>query len=827
MRTRGNKIGRRFWALRAARANPICMMRRRADGLGRLFAAVVGVGLAALILGWVTAVHAQIAPCDPIQSNPVACENSNPGNPPSEWDIGSSSGDPSIQGFATDISVNVGQTVRFKINTNASAYRIDIYRMGYYAGMGARRMATSIQLSAPLPQTQPACLTDGATGLIDCGNWAESASWVVPSNAASGIYFARLTRLDTLGASHIFFVVRNDAGNSAVLFQTSDTTWQAYNNYGGNSLYVGAPAGRAYKVSYNRPFSTRSSSPTSWIFNAEYPMVRWLEANGYDVSYTTGVDSERNGSLIPRHKVFLSVGHDEYWSGGQRANVEAARRLGVHLAFFSGNELFWKTRWEPSIDGSGTPYRTLVCYKETNANQPIDPSDPPTWTGTWRDPRFSPPADGGYPENALTGTLYAVNSTRNDAIQVPAAYGNLRFWRNTAIATLAPGTTYTMPAGTLGYEWDEDRDNGFRPDGSFPLSSTTVNIQNQYLLDYGGTYGSGTPTHSLTLYRHSSGALVFGAGTVQWSWGLDSNHDNGGLAPDRNMQQATVNLLADMGVQPVTLQPGLAAAAASTDTTAPTSSITSPTAGSTVQMGRPVTITGTATDTGGGVVAAVEVSVDGGATWQRATGRATWSYTWTPGGALGPVTIKSSAIDDSGNIETPSAGVTVTVNPPSCPCSIWSNTTTPAVASQNDSNPVELGVRFRSDLSGSITAIRFYKGPANTGTHTGHLWTNTGTLLASVTFAGETASGWQQATLSTPVAIAANTTYVVSYYAPAGGWAVNLSYFATSSFNSPPLHALADGLDGPNGVYRYGASGFPTNTYQSSNYWVDVVFTGP
>src|SRR5207249_6642812 len=95
--------------------------------------------------------------------------------------------------------------------------------------------------------------------------------------------------------------------------------------------------------------------------------------------------------------------------------------------------------------------------------------------------------------------------------------------------------------------------------------------------------------------------------------------------------------------------------------------------------------------------------------------------------------------------------------------------------------------------------------------------------LASLTFAGETASGWQQATLSTPVAIAANTTYVVSYYAPAGGYAVNLPYFA-SSFNTPPLHALADGLDGPNGVYRYGASGFPTNTYQSSNYWVDVVF---
>src|SRR5207247_10661808 len=100
--------------------------------------------------------------------------------------------DPGTQAFPTDISVTVGQSVRSTTNTTASAYRIDIYRMGYYAGMGARRMAASIQLSAPLPQTQPACLTDGATGLIDCGNWAESASWVVPSNAASGIYFARL-----------------------------------------------------------------------------------------------------------------------------------------------------------------------------------------------------------------------------------------------------------------------------------------------------------------------------------------------------------------------------------------------------------------------------------------------------------------------------------------------------------------------------------------------------------------------------------------------------------------------------------------------------------
>ena len=360
-------------------------------------------------------------------SNPIVCENAKTGNPASEWDI-VGAGDPSIQGFATDISVNKGETVHFKIDSAAAGYRLDIYRMGYYGGMGARKIVT---VTPSAVQSQPACLEDSTTGLIDCGNWAESASWAVPSDATSGIYFAKVVRTDDgSGASHIVFIVRDDNGHSDILFQTSDTTWQAYNSYGGNSLYVGSPAGRAYKVSYNRPFTTRQVTPEDWVFYAEYPMVRWLEANGYNVSYFTGVDSDRRGAEIREHEVFLSVGHDEYWSAGQRANVEAARAAGVHLAFFSGNEVFWKTRWENSIDVSGTPYRTLVTYKETHANAKIDPL-PNAWTGTWRDPRFSPPADGGRPENALTGTIFTVNCCTFAAIEVPAADGKMRFWRNT------------------------------------------------------------------------------------------------------------------------------------------------------------------------------------------------------------------------------------------------------------------------------------------------------------------------------------------------------------------------------------------------------------
>ncbi|BBH67980.1 hypothetical protein ACTI_46650 [Actinoplanes sp. OR16] len=746
-------------------------------------------------------------PCAPLV-NPVACENTKAGTPKSTWDV-SGYGSDALQGFPTQISVNAGQTVDFKIKSSAASYRLDIYRMGYYAGNGARFITTVNPVGR---QTQPSCASQAATGLVDCGNWAVSASWPVPAGAVSGIYFARLVRTDgTSGASHIVFVVRNDAGRSDVIFQTSDSTWQAYNTYGGNSLYVGSPAGRAYKVSYNRPITTRGTGAEDFVFNAEYPMVRWLEANGYDVSYIAGVDADRSGALLKNHRAFLSVGHDEYWSGQQRANVEAARDAGVSLAFLSGNEVFWKTRWE---DG----YRTMVCYKETHANGKIDPTA--AWTGSWRDPRFSPPADGGRPENGLTGTIFKVNAGTVN-LQVPAADGKMRLWRGTTVATQAAGATATLGTGTLGYEWDEDADNGFRPRGQIKLSTTTASGLD-VLQDYGSTYANGSATHNLTLYRAPSGALVFGAGTVQWSWGLDSDHDRGSGAASTPMRQATVNLLADMGVQPATLQSGLTAATASTDTTGPSAAITAPAAGATVPAGAPAVISGTATDTGGGVVGGVEVSTDNGSTWHPATGRASWSYTWRPGNT-GAATIRVRATDDSGNVGA-DATRAVTVGPRTCPCSIWDALTVPVTPADPDGSGTEVGIRFRSDVAGQVTAIRFYKGSGNTGTHTGKLWTNTGTQLASITFSGESASGWQQATLPTPVTLAANTTHVVSYYAPNGHYAGDTGYFTTKGADNAPLHALRDGLDGVNGVYRYGA-GFPTESWASANYYVDVVFT--
>jgi len=159
------------------------------------------------------------------------------------------------------------------------------------------------------------------------------------------------------------------------------------------------------------------------------------------------------------------------------------------------------------------------------------------------------------------------------------------------------------------------------------------------------------------------------------------------------------------------------------------------------------------------------------------------------------------------------------------PCTLWSPSTTPTNPSVNDSNTVELGVKFSSELDGFITGLRFYKGSGNTGLHIGNLWSRDGQLLATANFTNETTSGWQQVNFPNPVAITANTVYVASYHTETGNYAADNNFFANSGVEKEPLRALRNGVDGGNGVYKYGSSGFPDNTFASSNYWVDVVFT--
>ena len=194
----------------------------------------------------------------------------------------------------------------------------------------------------------------------------------------------------------------------------------------------------------------------------------------------------------------------------------------MNLQFLTGNEVYWRTRYEPSADASRTAYRTLVSYKETWGNAKIDPTA--EWTGTWRDPRFASPANGGgSPENALVGTVYMVNfsdlamTVRQDEGKLPPVAQHRPRQHDRRVHRRSRRTpSATSPTRTL--------DNGFRPPGLIRLSTTTGAVP-EYLRDFGNTVTAGTTTHHLTLYRAPSGALVFSAGTVQWTWGLDAEHD--------------------------------------------------------------------------------------------------------------------------------------------------------------------------------------------------------------------------------------------------------------------------------------------------------------
>lgn len=761
---------------------------------------------------------AAVNPCAPPVVNPVACENTQPGTP--NWQTAND--DSTIAGFTTDISSTPGGTVQFKVNTNASSYQIQIYRLGYYGGAGARLVST---LNVGTKTTQPACKSDPVTFMTDCGNWAVTATWNVPTTAVSGVYYAVLHRNDTGGENEMAFVIRNDSSHSDILFQTSDETWEAYNSYGNGSLYTGVGPGTngaTWAVSYNRPLSGQGDE--NFIFNAEVPMLYFLEENGYDVSYTTDVDSARNGGLITNHKVFMSVGHDEYWSNEQRANVQAALDAGTNAAFLTGNDVFWKTQWANSIDGSNTAWRTVTCYKDTLASKDIDPSS--TWMGTWRDPRFSPPADGGRPEDSLLGQIFQVNGYRSDSLQVPASYGKMRLWRNTPLTGMSSGSTYTFQPGTLGYEWDTVQDNGFQPAGVARLSSTTVNLNGNYLLlNYGDNFQPGTATHNLTEYRDAkSHSLIFAAGTVQWAWGVADNHafQTGTNTSDTRMQQATVNFLADMGVQPLTLMAGLVSATASTDTSPPAVAITS---APNTMVAQNYTFGGTVSDVGGGQVAGVEASSDGGKTWHYANwtaGTNTWNFSFVPN-QVGSVTVEVRAVDDSANLSAP-VSATISVGSRNCPCGVFADSSAPVNASTNDSSELELGMQFQSSQAGWVTGVRFYKGAGNTGTHTGTLWTTTGQKLAAGTFTNETTTGWQTMTFARSVPIQANTTYVVSYHDPNGHYAADNNYFTNGPAIMQPMTGMQGTTAAPNGLFSIGPTAFPNNSFQNSNYWVDPIF---
>ncbi|GAA1995068.1 DUF4082 domain-containing protein [Catenulispora subtropica] len=830
---------------------------RRYTALRTAFYATMTMVLAATVTVWGNAQEA-FASC----GNAVACENQQTSGVQDLTDganhlatYTSAYGD--IQGFATSESVVPGSTVSMKVQS-PTKYAVEVTRLGYYGGKGSRLMSWSMNTSTGTypatygGNTLPACVSDKPTGLVDCGNWATTVQIQVPSTAVSGLYIVSLEQWDStdalIGYMPVPLIVRepdNAAHHSDIVVQTSDQTWQAYNTFGGQDLYVGngpAPDGRAYRVSYNRPLPDIGQNG---VFGSEFALLYWLEENGYDVSYISGVDASSDPASVSNHKVFISSGHDEYWNQAQWNNVMAARHAGQNQFFMSGNEVFWRTRFENSIDGANTPNRTLTTYKMSKLydSNPVNGVPDPSgqWTGTWMDAHGL--GSGAAPEDQMTGTLFSVNANQYSPMTFSAAYSKMRLWRNTSVASLLSGSTST-PYGLLGYEWDSDYADSTRPPGMIDMSSTTLNVD-QLRLDYGNSYGNGQATHSLVEFRdQTSHSLVFGTATVQWSWGLTNLHtDNTGVAnppnppsqsstEDRDVKQATMNVLADMGVQPTTPTTGLVRGTAlPAGTPGPATTVTAPADGTTVQVLKPITMTGTATPAAGTVTARVEVSTDGGTTWNAASttptagGAVSWSYPWTPA-STGTVQVQVRSEDDNADIGTAQT-LNLTVGPQVCPCVIFPSTATPSHADSGDGASVELGTKFRTSTAGKVTGVRFFQSVANTGSHTASLWTSTGQLLGTTpaSTATVTSPGWQTLTFTNPVMIKANTTYVVSYHAPVGHYAADAGYFTGDGAGQPPIQALKSGTDGGNGVFAYGSStSFPNNSYNDTNYWVDPVF---
>jgi len=294
---------------------------------------------------------------------------------------------------------------------------------------------------------------------------------------------------------------------------------------------------------------------------------------------------------------------------------------------------------------------------------------------------------------------------------------------------------------------------------------------------------------------------------------------------DRNMQQATVNIFADMGAQPATLIAGLVAATKSTDTTAPTSAIASGLNGQAVDDGAKVMVSGTASDVGG-VVAGVEVSVDGGATWHPATGTSTWSFAWIAHGSP-TVSVKAGRWTTAETWRPPAP---VPRSASRARARLWGTNAAPDVADFGDASSVELGVKFTSDSPGVITGVRFYKSPNNKGTRREPVDLRR-PALGLRRLHGRDGIWMQSVTFPAPVSIAANTTYVASYFAPQGHYAVSPGYFYRTRHRCPQGTArstarrctqLRSTPASGNGVYAYGAaSSFPAGTYGGSNYSVE------
>jgi hypothetical protein len=474
-------------------------------------------------------------------SDPTAVQAENARQGATNWHITNFAGAGEIQAYAGQTSVNAGETLDLYVSTKQArtAYHIDFYRMGWYGGAGARLVSTA---TGRVGRSQG--YYTGATGLVGSGgrqfdqisglldvNWAPTDRLHVPPDWISGFYLALLT--DAGGKqTYVPFVVRQDFRSADFLYKAAFNTYQAYNAWGGKSLYadnsngaktVGGSSG-AVKVSFNRPYDSDYGSGD--FLRYEYNLVRWIERMGYDVTYVADEDVASNPDLLHGHKAFISSGHDEYWTAPERRNVEKALDHGMHMAFISGDAVYWQARYEPSV--SGDQNRTLVVYR--GSADPLYASDPSHATVRWCDPPLN------RPQHMLTGTVYA---GQTEPFTQDWVVHDTSSWLFTG-TDLKPGDRV---AKLIGKEFDRAPTDMLGPPGLQILSHSPITVP---AVDRPPNVAYAEST----IYTAASGATVFSAANVTWSWGLDGEsfpigalHDTPVSAP---IQKMTRNLFDHM-----------------------------------------------------------------------------------------------------------------------------------------------------------------------------------------------------------------------------------------------------------------------------------------
>jgi hypothetical protein len=315
-----------------------------------------------------------------------------------DWIVNHTGPDHSLEGFASHVSAVRGDDVTLFVNTSGKSVQVHAYRMGFYQGIGGRLIWQSDTVAAgrqPPPTVTPFLNT------VSCP-WSPTLSFTVDHSWPPGCYLLKLLGSDGL-EQYVPLTIRDDTSVAAYVFQNSVTTWQAYNLYGGYSLYYGQTgkgrqdfANRARAVSFDRPIAQSWWQGAADFIGNELPLLYYLESIGADLTYWTDIDLHANPSLLTNHNCLFSLGHDEYWSAPMRVAAQAANANGVNLAFLGANASYRQIRLEPTSIG---PNRLEVCYKSA-AEDPMTRQDPTLATVNWN----QSPVDN--PESIMIGSTY-------------------------------------------------------------------------------------------------------------------------------------------------------------------------------------------------------------------------------------------------------------------------------------------------------------------------------------------------------------------------------------------------------------------------------------